>query len=172
MTPERTILLGRITRVHGFEGAVTVKLEKQFTEDISGMESVFLEIEGKQVPFFIDYTEPAGKGFIRMKFDGYDSAGEVHEFRGCSVMAAGNWEHKEDTGHSIRDLIGFEVNPGTIPLGRISDIIENPGQLLLDVENNSGKRILIPFHEDLIVEINLDLRTVTMIIPEGLTEVN
>ena len=47
------ILLGRITKVSGYEGAVTVRLEKIFFENIPQMESVFLEIEGRQVPFFI-----------------------------------------------------------------------------------------------------------------------
>ena len=53
MAYKNDILLGRITKVSGYEGAVTVKLEKIFTENIPQMESVFLEIEGRPVPFFI-----------------------------------------------------------------------------------------------------------------------
>ncbi len=63
MAYNANILLGRISKVHGFEGAVTVKLEKNLIENIPDMESVFLEIEGKPVPFFIEESDYPGGGY-------------------------------------------------------------------------------------------------------------
>ena len=51
------ILIGRIQKVQGYDGTLSVKLEKDFEEDISEMESVFIEYEGKPVPFFITSLE-------------------------------------------------------------------------------------------------------------------
>ena len=47
------ILLGRVTKTSGFEGAVVVRLERSFIENIPQIESVFVEIDGRPVPFFI-----------------------------------------------------------------------------------------------------------------------
>ena len=172
MTSERNILLGRITRVHGFEGAVNVKLDKQFSENLTEKESVFLEIEGKLVPFFIEYIEPTSPGFIRMKFEGYDSVSEVQEFTGCSIFDTGKLPQKKNGGLQLKDLIGYLVISENMELGKIIDIIENPGQFLLEVVNSSGNSILIPFHEDLIIGIDPESENVTMILPEGLADIN
>ncbi len=172
MTSQNIILLGRITRVHGFEGAVTVKLEKQFSGKLPEMESIFLEIEGKKVPFFIEYSEPAGPGFIRMKFDGYNSAREVQKFTGCSILAAGKWPQNNNNGMLLKDLIGYKVVSEDIEIGKIKEIIENPGQLLLKVVTGRGESVLVPFHEDLVVQIDPQEKNITMLLPEGLTEIN
>jgi ribosomal protein L35AE/L33A len=50
MKYENRILLGRISRIHGYEGSVVIKLEQGFIENIPEMESVFIEIEGRPVP--------------------------------------------------------------------------------------------------------------------------
>jgi hypothetical protein len=63
MTYTCNILLGRIIKIIGYEGAVAVKLENIFTENIPQMESVFIEIEGKPVPFFISGSEYLGQIF-------------------------------------------------------------------------------------------------------------
>jgi len=172
MTTEKYILLGRITRVHGFKGAVTVKLEKQFFEKLPEMETVFLEIEGKPVPFFIEYNEQAGRGFARMKFEGYNSVLEVRELTGCPILAKGISAHKSNNDPHLNELIGYEVFSGEESIGEINNIIENPGQLLLEVDNGRGGRILIPFHEDLIIQINALNKNVIMDLPDGLTEIN
>ena len=100
------ILLGRITKISGYEGAVTVKLEKTFTEDIPHLESVFLEIEGKPVPFFISGSEYSGADILKLTFDGYGSIEKVSGFTGCRVFltsGGSGGSHKDD----ISDLIGY-----------------------------------------------------------------
>ncbi len=166
------ILLGRVTKVHGYEGTVTIRLEKTFTENIPEMESVFLEIEGKPVPFLVTESDHPDAGILRMKFEGYDSFEKVNEFTGCKVFLYSS----EDQKNPISDLStikGFKIfdcnnNPG----GTVRKIIENPGQLLLCVETEKGKEILIPFHEDLIIKIDKKKKIIKMDLPEGLTEIN
>ena len=65
MAYKNEILLGRITKVSGYEGAVTVKLERIFSENLPHMESVFLEIEGRPVPFFISDSEYSGADILK-----------------------------------------------------------------------------------------------------------
>ena len=87
MAYNSNILLGRIIKVSGYEGAVAVKLEKEFTENIPQMESVFLEIEGRPVPFFISDSEYSGADILKLKFEGYESVDKdqgIHQDAGCS----------------------------------------------------------------------------------------
>lgn len=166
------ILLGQIIKTNGFEGSVVVKLEKRFIENIPEMESVFLETDGRPVPFFIEWSEYTGSDILRLKFDGYDSLQKVEEFRGCKVFLTDIFEEVQPED-DYQILTGFSVfDRGEKKIGVIKEIIVNPGQVLLSVESPQGNEILIPMHEDLIVGINDAGKTITMDIPEGLIEIN
>jgi 16S rRNA processing protein RimM len=166
------ILLGQITKVSGYEGAVTVKLEKIFFENIPKMESVFLEIEGRPVPFFISNSEYSGAGILKLKFEGYDSVEKISEFIGCRVFlttAFSGYKHTKD----VESLVGFRVLiRGSELLGSVSEVIPNPGQWLLNIVSTKDKDILVPFHEHFIVSIDKKKKIIEMDIPEGLTEIN
>lgn len=173
MAYKGNILLGRITKVSGYEGAVTVKLEKSFTENIPHIESVFLEIEGRPVPFFISGHDYSGADILKLSFDGYESDEKVSGYIGCRVFlpnsGSGNKYSKLDTNN----IIGFKVFlSDSNLLGTIADIIENPGQWLLIIKSSANKEILIPLHEDFIVSIDKKGKAVVMDLPEGLTEIN
>ena len=166
------ILLGRITKVNGYEGAVTVKLEKIFSENIPQMESVFLEIEGRLVPFFIDDFEYSGADILKLKFEGYNTIEKISEFIGSRVFLTSVLpEH--DQNDDINILVGYKVLlQDDTPLGVITEVIQNPGQWLLNILSEKKKNILIPFHEDFIMSIDKNRKTIIMDLPEGLTEIN
>ncbi len=166
------ILLGRITKISGYEGAVTVKLEKNFTENIPELESVFLEVEGRPVPFLISDTEYSGADILRIRFDGYDSDTKVNEFIGCRIFLTASTEPENDVNGS-KDYIGFGVFDQMNKLvGEIKDIIVNPGQILLSVISPDKRDILIPFHEDFILNIDRKNKVIRMNLPDGLIEIN
>jgi 16S rRNA processing protein RimM len=172
MTYKNQILFGRIARINGNEGSVSVKLETAFIENIPEMESVFLEIEGKPVPFFISASEYSGGESVRFRFDGYGTFEKLSEFNGCLVYLTSEPEWYKEV-ESNKDITGFSiVTPDKRVLGTITRIISNPGQDLLSVISSSGKEILIPLHEDLIVSYNRKKKLVVMNLPEGLAEIN
>ena len=166
------ILLGRITKVSGFEGAVTVKLEKSFSGKLPHMESVFLEVEGRPVPFFISASEYSGADILRIKFEGYNSSAKVAEFAGCKVFLTTAVKVK-NKAEDFNKLVGYKVlTTENIEIGIIREVIPNPGQWLLSVISSADRSILIPLHEDFIVNVDKRKRQLVMDIPEGLTEIN
>ena len=165
-------LLGRIIKINGYEGTVAVKLEKIFTENIPLMESVFLEIEGRAVPFFISGLEYSGADILKLSFDGYDSDEKVSEFAGCRVFLT-SAIYNDNLNESNENLIGYRVFAQEDQLlGSISEVLTNNGQWLINVISKSKKDILIPFHEHFIVSIDKRKKIIIMNIPEGLTEIN
>jgi 16S rRNA processing protein RimM len=172
MAYKNDILLGRITKVSGYEGAVTVKLEKIFTENIPQMESVFLEIEGRPVPFFISSLEYSGADILKLWFDGYNSIDKISEFTGCRIFLTSASDDNIQNEDS-QNLIGYSVfAPENNLLGSISEVISNNGQMLLNVMSLNKKNILIPFHEHFLVSIDQQKKIVVMDIPEGLLDIN
>ena len=54
MREEDCYQLGEVIKTHGLKGEVSVLLDVDFPEEYSELESVFLQMEGNLVPFFID----------------------------------------------------------------------------------------------------------------------
>ncbi|MGD0583416.1 MAG: ribosome maturation factor RimM [Bacteroidales bacterium] len=168
----KTILLGKIKKINGFEGTVTVRTDRNFSGKLPQTESLFLEIDGRAVPFFLKYIEHFPDGSVRMKFEDYDSYEKVKEFIGCNVLLPSSLNEAEDESGS-GDLVGFRVlNENGSDIGQIAELIKNPGQFILRVTDDKGKEILLPLHEDLIVEIDPELKQIRMIIPDGLIGLN
>ena len=166
------ILLGRITKAQGYEGAVSIRLERSFTDKIPDMKSVFLEIEGKPVPFFISESDSPATGVLILKFEGYNSLREISDFAGCRVFLDAS-EGNKIPDSELFDITGFKITSADKSIkGTITEIIENPGQWLVRLRTDHGKELLIPFHEDLIIEIDKRKKLITMDLPEGLTEIN
>lgn len=164
-------LLGQITKTSGFEGAVIVRLEKNFIENIPHIESVFLEIEGRPVPFLILSSEYNGSDILKLAFDGYPTQEKAAEFKGCRVFLT-TW-HAASADSDFSLFAGFTVMTSDLKtLGKIKEVITNPGQLLLDIQSPDGKEILVPFHEDLIASVNRRKKTMIMDLPEGLADIN
>ena len=171
MAYNANILLGRISKVHGFEGAVTVKLEKTFIENIPDMESVFLEIEGKPVPFFIEESDYSGGDILRLIFTGYNTFEKVNEFTGCKIFLTTG--ESNNNGTDIKTFNNYKICLADNSLvGIIREIIENPGQWLLQILTPAGKELLIPFHEDFIRSVDNRKKIIIMDLPEGMLDIN
>jgi 16S rRNA processing protein RimM len=73
----------------------------------------------------------------------------------------------------FQDLTGYKVlNQYKELLGVITEVIPNPGQLLLKITSPKNTDILIPWHEDFIVSIDKEKKILIVDIPDGLTEIN
>ena len=172
MAYNSNILLGRITKISGYEGAVAVKLEKTFTENIPPLESVFLEIDGKPVPFFISEYEYSGADILKLKFEDYETIEKVSEFVNCLVFLTSQ-PSENSLEDNMTDLTGYTVlSVDNTLIGVVSELISNPGQWLLAIKSEENKEILIPLHDDFIESIDHNGKKLIMDIPEGLIDLN
>jgi 16S rRNA processing protein RimM len=172
MTYRFQILIGRISRASGYNGSVSVRLEKSFIGNIPEMESVFLEIDGKPVPFFVSSSEYSGGDILKIKFIGYDTYEKVSEFAGCGIYLT-TFSESTRTDGKPESISGFKVITGNKSLiGTVIEIIQNPGHDLLKILSPEGKEILIPFHEDFILNIEETEKTIMVELPDGLMDIN
>ena len=172
MTYKCNILLGKIIKVNVLYGTVTIKITTPFIDNIDNMESVFVEIDGRPVPFFIAESDFNGNDLLSLKLADYDTADKVKEFKGCRVFLTSG-DVLEPQNDNYEDLTGFSVfDENDNKIGIVGEIIQNPKQWLFSILSATGKEILLPVHEDLILAIDDAKRIITVKIPEGLLEIN
>lgn len=172
MAYNANISLGRILKIQGYDGTLTVKLDKDHIENIPAMESVFIEIDGKPVPFFISSSVYEGGDILKLRLDGYGSYEKASGLAGCAIFLTSGGEKREPSSAN-GNIDGFRVllKDKTL-IGDIEEIIKNPGQDLMKIISPEKKEILIPFHRDFIVRLDEKKKTITVQIPDGLIDLN
>jgi 16S rRNA processing protein RimM len=163
--------IGNVVKIHGIHGELILEAKNpDLVENIE--ESVFLEIDGLLVPFFITEIKATSKERFRIKFDWIDSESKAKKLVNCPVhLPLNKISHsKIDFEENINLLEGFLVIDTVLgELGQISSVIENMNNPLMAVTYKK-REILIPIHPDLIESINSKKKTITLNCPEGLID--
>lgn len=166
------MVIGTITKPHGIRGNLVLKLNNLYFDDIKEMETVFLEIEGLPVPFFIlEYSE-RGPDALLISLEDIKSEESARELSNCKVYLHSNCiEAAESSLHNMNTMIGFEVideNHGK--LGVLVEILEISSNSLLKI--GAGKKeILVPLNNQFILNIDSIKKTISVHTPEGLLDI-
>lgn len=166
-------LLGKIIKVHGYEGAVLFLPEDDITEEIKEQEWVFIEVDKKPVPFFISSAKEHTSGKLVIKFDSYNSRDVMKEFTGCRVFSGQEQDDRklQVTPHLI--LAGYKVYDREDDyLGLIDKVLSLPMQYMLVLMTDEDRELLIPLNESWIVEINKSEKVIKLDLPEGILNLN
>jgi len=170
---EKTILLGTVIKPHGVGGEITIGIERPVSGNLKELKTVFLEIEGKQVPFFVQSLSITGEKTLIIKLEECDKPSDVEKFRKCRVFVPASVIKLPGQPFDTEDLIGFKIVSVKKDIsGTVSEVVDNQGNLLLKLAVKGKPDLLIPFHEDLVVSADLKKRIIIMNLPEGLAEIN
>ncbi len=172
MKESQLILLGRIIKPYGHQGDVVIALEPGLGERIKEPEQVYIMTEGIPVPFFISGYRKSGDTIIA-RFEWYESIEKIREFTGCEILI-------DISEAASTDPSGIPLTPGGYlltdsegkELGKIVKIESYPMQLMLVVESINNEEILVPFSEELVLEIDHERGIVVMDLPEGINDIN
>ena len=162
-------LIGKIAKPHGTKGSLLLWLRDIQAEEIRKRESVFVEIDGLLVPFFIEIFQVNSSESLVIKFEEIDSETKARTLAGFPVyVTSDQLRQKSKSIPAFSSLNGYKVTDartGFVGIaGDVADIAKNP---LLQVVLN-GKEYLVPIHEDIVLEINKKTREIRINAPEGL----
>mgnify|MGYP000991360691 FL=1 len=186
--------IGRFTRTHGIHG----EIELQFTDDVfdrGEADYVFLKIDGLYVPFFLEDYRFKGSESALFTLDGIDSDTAARELVGHTVYypLGARPVEDEDTISSLRAFTGFrlliidrqalaetaegggetsEDGVPTLELGTVKHVETTTANTLLTVEVEDGEDVLLPLHDDFVVDYDLRERYLVLDVPEGLIDLN
>jgi|UniRef100_UPI00404A2C40 16S rRNA processing protein RimM len=170
MKIEDCFYIGYITKTKGLKGEVQVYFEYDEPADLP-LESVFAEINGKLVPFFISTYKLQNNQTGNFYFDDIDTIEKAQTLIRKKLYLSNSLKPvREDDEFLITDLKGFIVHDQTVgELGDIIEIHEYPQQFVA-VVSYKFKEIMFPLNDDLIVEIDEGKGILKVDLPEGLID--
>lgn len=169
MIRESCSLIGQITKIHGIDGFLMVRVNGDYADDIEPGEPLFVELDGVLVPFFIEEVEAfPDRALVKLEF--ITNPNEAKKITGCKVYLENSLLKNESAvniddpgifeGYSMSDKnSGFE--------GTIIEYIDNP-QNPLFLAGNSKIQFLIPVHPDFILRIDKKGKKIVFDLPEGM----
>ncbi len=170
MLKQDCLFIGKVVKSHGIHGELIVETsESGLFEDTK--ESVLLEINGLLVPFFFStHTQQSAQRF-RVKFLWIESADKANDLVGCEIYVPTHSLKADYSPDSPHAYIGFEVRDEKHGLlGEVSNFYNHTNNPLLAVGTGRDE-ILIPLHEDFIVQVDLALKKLVLSLPDGLLDV-
>jgi 16S rRNA processing protein RimM len=160
--------IGYISKTHGLKGHVILRLNELVRIDEEGIKSIFLELNGSQVPYFIEECRPNNAGYI-IKLETIDVVETSKKLIGKKAFALTDFILEEE--ESLKEFIGYTIIDSKLGnIGNIADVDEKTDNAIIKVIHPSGVEIILPFNDDFIIEIDDDLKTIKFNAPEGLIE--
>ncbi len=159
--------IGYISKTHGLKGHVILRLNELVNID-ENIKSIFLDLNGSQVPYFIEECRPNNTGYI-IKLETIDVVETSKKLIGKKAFALPDFILDED--ESLKEFIGYAIIDSKLGnIGNIADVDEKTDNAIIKVIHPSGVEIILPFNDDFIIEIDDDLKTIEFNAPEGLIE--
>jgi 16S rRNA processing protein RimM len=168
---DKYIAIGRVSKTHGVDGALKLKIKDRYWEDFAETEVLFIESAGKVVPYFIE--EFRGGQDPIVKFEDLNSRETAQALGGKEVLLresdllphqpqAGVNQYERFVGYALLDQeLGF--------VGEIESVIEVPGQYLA-LLNYQGREVSIPLNPVFVQSVDHAEKKVQVDLPEGLLE--
>lgn len=163
--------IGFVLKPHGLKGAVTISWDADAPDDPQSLSSIFLEIDGILVPYFIESISPKGnKAFV--KFEDVSSIEEAEQISKKAVYLARESRPKSARGEFYDDEVtGFDVVDENLGhLGVISGVM-NAGPNRLLVLNHREKEVLIPVNSPFIRSLNKTKKVFSVNLPDGFLDI-
>lgn len=167
---EEVYKIGVINKPHGVKGEVSFT----FTDDIFDRvdcDYLILLMDGILVPFFIEEYRFRSDNSALVKFEDIDTAEKARMFTNVEVFFPIKYVEEQDEITSWNYFVGFtvdDVKHGT--LGVISDVDDATMNVLFVIEKEDGSEMLLPAHEEFILDIDHKMKRVEVEIPDGLLD--
>ncbi len=159
------IKVGQAVNAVGLKGELKVYHYSDYKERFEELSKVYLENTLYKING-VRYM----KDMVILKLQGIDDRTEAEKHKGEDIFFDKEDMRilPEDT-YYITDLIGLSVvDEKGDKIGTISDVIQNSAQDLYEVEREYNSKFLIPAVEEFILKIDMNSRTMTVKLIEGL----
>ena len=176
MAEEQYYLVGKIVNTQALRGEVRVMATTDFPEERFKIGAILAIFNGNKL---VETIEVDGhrlhKNFNLLHFKGKDNINDVEKFKGFDLKVAGTEREADELDENefyYDDIIGLEVyTTDEIYLGKVREITSLPSNDVWAIQRpNKGKDILIPYIEDIVLEIDLDDNRVVIDPMDGLID--
>lgn len=173
------IFIGRITKTTGIDGSLKVSSVTDFPDRFKTVRTVKLVNSGNFLlkhritgsEEFVIQKADLLTGYVRLKFDGYNSIEEAETLRGCYIGI----DEKDrivlpDDKYYYYELYGCDFFDGSKLVGKVISIEDFGSGDLLKIAATDGKEILIPFRKEFITGVDIENKRINAKLIDGFTE--
>ena len=165
--------VGKIVNTHGVRGEVRVLATTDFIDErFAKGNTLYLQQSGEPLPLTIESTRQH-KGFVLVKFVGYDNINDVEKYKGCGLyVTKENRVACEKDEYFIADLIGLSVvtDEGQM-LGNVTDVISTGANDVYVVLAEDGTELLLPAIHECIRDVDVANGRMQVHLLDGLLDV-
>lgn len=161
--------IGQIVNTFGIKGQIKVK---PFTDDIrrfDNLKEVYVEKNNTKKKYEIEEVK-YHKDMVLIKFKGIETVEQAEKLKNSYVtISRDSTEELEEDRYYIVDLLGLEVyTDEQILLGILEDIFNTGSNDIYVVKSSDGKQILLPAIKDVVKNIDIENKKITVHIIPGL----
>lgn len=158
MTKNDYIEIGKVVNTFGIKGELKVVSESDFVDYRYAVgKTIFLKLRNTIKEFKVS-SYRVHKGNILITIDKIYDINEVEKYIGADVLANKlDVPPLEDGEFYIDDVVGLDAYDETGEIiGKVVDVILIPANDLIEIELLNGKKELIPYVDEYILEITED----------------
>ena len=163
--------IGFFRKTHGIHGSLVLAFEPQFEFSVEEADRFFVELEGLLVPFFLkdDGLRFRSANSAIVDFHWVENEKYAKRLIGSSVYLYKEEiiDIEEQAESQLDNYLLIDERLGEI--GTIIRVDDFSGNVVLTVQCR-GEEVMIPYNEELLIEINDSLKTIKLQLPKGLIE--
>ena len=165
--------LGKIVKRYGIKGELLVKIDTDEPESYENIDVVFLDINGKLVPYFLNKSTLHKATTLRLDFEDINNLEEAENLIGKEIYLPLK-DLPELTGNKFyfHEIINFDaIDKKHGKIGKIIAVNDTSPQHYFIIKNDQNKEILIPVSDDVIEKVDRANKQIIFNTPEGLIDI-
>lgn len=161
------IKIGKIVNVVGLKGEIKVYNYSDSSEIYEITDAIYVGDELRDIE-----NVRLQKNVVILKLKGTDDRDAAERLRGSFLyITEDDLPELPEGQFYVRDLIGMTaVEENGEVLGKVTDVLQNTAQDIFEIEDTSGKKILIPKVDQFVLNIDGNERKITVRLIEGLRD--
>lgn len=167
---EEVFKIGIINKPHGVKGEVSFTFTDDIFDRAEDCDYLVLLLDGILVPFFIEEYRFRSDNVALVKFEGIDSTEKARTLTNVEVYYPVKFMDDQEEISSWNYFIGFrveDIHHGC--LGTVVDVDDATMNVLFVIENGD-EEVLLPAHEEFILDIDRKKKILKVDIPDGLLD--
>ena len=163
--------VGKIINTHGLRGDVKIITWTDYPEDFEEIEKVYIKRKTGDEVLNITNVKYQ-KNNIIVKFKEIADINEAEKYKNLVVYAdREDLPELEEGAHYIADLIGLTVvdEEGEV-IGELVDVFNTGANDIYDVKRSGKKNLLLPVIDEVVKDIDLESKKITVHVMEGLDD--
>ena len=167
---EEVFKIGIINKPHGVKGEVSFTFTDDIFDWVEDCDYLVLLLDGILVPFFIEEYRFRSDNVALVKFGGIGSTEKARTLTNVEVYYPVKFMDDQEEISSWNYFIGFrveDIHHGC--LGTVVDVDDATLNVLFVIENGD-EEVLLPAHEEFILDIDRKKKILKVDIPDGLLD--